>query len=197
MSDTLTNLLESQSDLAAQAKADEELALMTAKDPTAFAELYRRHVNRVYRYLLARVGDAQEAQDLTAQTFLAALEGVAHYRGQGKFTAWLLGIARRKVADHFRQGRETLPLEAAVQVPNSDPPLEDAVVERLRMEQVARALRRISSDRAEALALRTFAGLSTAEVSRVMDRSEAAVRMLVYRAIRDLRGQLAPPMEAE
>ena len=127
-------------------------------------------MNRVYRYLLVRAGDVHDAQDLTAQTFLAALEGIAGYRGRGDFAAWLLGIARRKAADHLPD-------------PN---PLPNAVAEqRLRLERVTRALRGLSPDRAEALSLRVFGGLDAAEVGRVMGKSEAAVRMLVHQAVRD------------
>ena len=90
-----------------------------------------------------------------------------------------------------------MPLEAAAHVPDPNP-LPDAVVEqRLRLERVTRALRSLSPDRVEALSLRVFGGLNAAEVGRVMDRSEAAVRMLVHRAMRDLRERLAPATEAE
>jgi RNA polymerase sigma-70 factor (ECF subfamily) len=197
MTDILTNALEDQPAPVVQAGNDEALAREARENPAAFAGLYRRHVNRVYRYLLVRVGDVHDAQDLTAQTFLAALEGIAGYRGQGGFAAWLLGIARRKAADHFRRGRTTLPLEAAAHVPDPNP-LPDAVAEqRLRLERMTRALRGLSPDRAEALSLRVFGGLNAAEVGRVMGRSEAAVRMLVHRAVRDLRERLAPVTEAE
>ncbi len=197
MTNGLINVLEDKPDLAALTGDDEALAREVGENPAAFAALYRRHVNRVYRYLLVRVGDVHDAQDLTAQTFLAALEGIAGYRGQGDFAAWLLGIARRKAADHFRRGRTTLPIEAAAHVPDPNP-LPDAVVEqRLRLERVTRALRGLSLDRAEALSLRVFGGLNVAEVGRVMGKSEAAVRMLVHRAMRDLRERLAPATKAE
>ncbi len=197
MTDVVTNVFEDQPDLATLIGDDEALAREARGNPAAFAALYRRHVNRVYRYLLVRVGDVHDAQDLTAQTFLAALEGIAGYRGRGEFVAWLLGIARRKAADHFRRGRTTLPLEAAAHVPDPNP-LPDAVVERrLRLERVTRALRGLSPDRAEALSLRVFGGLNAAEVGRAMGKSQAAVRMLVHRAMRDLRERLAPATEAE
>jgi len=197
MTDVVTNVFEDQPDLATLIGDDGALAREARGNPAAFAELYRRHVNRVYRYLLVRVGDVHDAQDLTAQTFLAALEGIAGYRGRGEFVAWLLGIARRKAADHFRRGRTTLPLEAAAHVPDPNP-LPDAVIEqRLRLERVTRALRGLSPDRAEALSLRVFGGLNAAEVGRVMGKSEAAVRMLVHRAMHDLQERLAPAAEAE
>lgn len=176
---------------------DDELARQARQDPSAFAELYRRHLPRVYRYLLARLGDVHQAQDVTAQTFLSALENIATYRSQGNFPAWLLGIAHNKAVDLYRGRRITVPLEEAAQVESLDPSPEQLAAARLQMEQVVRALRALAPDRAEALALRIFSGLSVAEVGVVMGRSEAAVRMLVHRAIRDLRERLAFRSEAE
>lgn len=71
------------------------------------------------------------------------------------------------------------------------------VEQRLRLERVAQALRGLSPDRAEALSLRVFGGLNTAEVGQVMGKSQAAVRMLVHLAVRDLRERLAPVTEEE
>ena len=92
---------------------DDRLARQAVHNPDAFAELYERHFVKVYRYHLAHSGDASEAQDLTSQTWMAALEGIPGYRGTGSFSAWLLGIARRKQALHFRQRRPQAGLDAA------------------------------------------------------------------------------------
>ncbi len=169
---------------------DTALARQASADRACFAELYRRYVTRVYRYLLVRVRDPHAAQDLTSQTFLAAMESIRNYRASGTFAAWLFGIARRKAADHFRRKHTTLPLEAAECVPHPDPLPDEVVEQRLRLEQVARILRNIAPERAEALALRVFAGLSAAEVGAVMGKSEAAVKMLVHRAIGDAQARL-------
>ncbi len=179
---------------------DDTLARLARHDSAAFAQLYRRHLDRVYRYLLVRLADVHQAQDLTAQTFLAALEGLARYRGEGEFAAWLLAIARHKAVDAMRHRPPTVPLEDAATMLSRDPSPEQVVAARLRLEQVARALRAIAPERAEALALRVFAGLSPAEIGAVMGKSEAAVKMLVSRAVRDLRQRLgdgADGMEAE
>jgi RNA polymerase sigma-70 factor, ECF subfamily len=176
---------------------DDELARRAQQDPAAFAALYRRHLNRVYRYLLARLGDVHLAQDVTAQTFLAALESLPSYRRQGTFAAWLLTIARNKAADAFRGRRITVPLETAAQAESTAPSPEAIVASRLELQEVVRALRTVSPERAEALALRFFGGLDAAEVAAAMGKTEAAVKMLVHRAVRDLRERLAYRSEAE
>lgn len=174
---------------------DDRLARAARRDGDAFALLYQRHLDRVYRYCLARTGDVSTAQDLTAQTFLAALEHITSYRGDHGFRAWLLGIAQHKVADHFRARRTLLPLEAAADLPATTPSPEEIVLGQLQMAEVAAAMQALAPDRAEALALRVFGELSMAEIGAILGKSEAAIKMSVHRAIRDLRARLNPESE--
>jgi RNA polymerase sigma-70 factor (ECF subfamily) len=176
----------------AETHTDHQLALRSRNDPDAFAELYRRHLQRIYRYHLARCGDAQDAQDLTAQTFLTALEQIHTFRGQSSFLGWLFGIASHKVADHFRRRKGHVPLEEALEVPHPGPLPEEQANTNLQLAQVGRAMKRLSPERAEALGLRLVAGLSAAEVGRVMGKSEAAVKMLVHRGLQELQEFLNP-----
>ena len=160
----------------------------SAADPAAFAELYRRYVDDVHRYLMVKSGP-QEAEDLVAETFLAAFRGARSYRGSGPVKAWLIGIARRKAIDALRARRPVEPLNAALAM--ADPlRTEDVAIERSELARVAVALRRIGSERAEALRLRYFAGLDCDEIAALMDRSAAAVKMLVHRGLRELRLEL-------
>jgi len=84
---------------------DTSLAQQARRDPEAFAELYHRHLKSVYRYHLAHTGNVKDAEDLTSQTFMAALEGIHSYRGTGPYIAWLMGIASRKRLRLFRRSR--------------------------------------------------------------------------------------------
>ncbi len=172
---------------------DEILVSNAIHDPQAFEELYRRYVDRVYAYHLIRTNSREEAEDLTSQTFLSALEGISGYRRQGSFAGWLFSIARRKLADHYRRP-SMLPLDI---VEETGANLEDAIDHKLRLQQVSRALMVIDADRVEALSLRIFGQLSTGEISRILSKSEGAVRNLVYRALLDLRKQLVFDMEME
>lgn len=175
---------------------DRALIRLAQNDLGAFSALYEKYAAQVYRYLLVRVGNRDDAQDLTSQTFLAAMERLHTYRSQGHFAAWLLGIARHKVMDQYRRRRPELELETAVSYPTaSDDNPDEQVSRQLILEQVSRKLQTIAPDRAEALSLRLFAGLDVAEIARLMDRNEAAVRMLVFRGLRDLQTQL-PEWEA-
>jgi len=172
--------------------SDEDLAHLAKQESAAFAELYHRHLQRVYRYHLARLGSPADAQDLTAQTFLAALEGITSYRGSGSFAAWLMGIAHNKLSLHYRQGSHTEALEDSPEPADPSPALELVAGKRLQFAQVCRALTRLTAERAEAIVLYIFADLSAAEAGRVMGKSDAAVKMLVQRGLVELRQQLVP-----
>jgi RNA polymerase sigma-70 factor (ECF subfamily) len=174
-----------------------DLAQQAIRDMEAFAELYRRHVTRVYRYHVAHVGNVKDAEDLTSQTFMAALEGIRSFRGTGSFAAWVLGIASRKRLMFFRGGKPEVPLDSAFQLPSPGLPTDKAATQRLELESISRALRQISTDRAEALILTYFGGLSHSEVAQVLKKSEAAVKMLVSRGLQDLRDRTSLALEVE
>ena len=169
---------------------DQSLALAARTDYAAFEQLYRRYADRVYRYCYARGGASSDAEDLTAQTFLAALEGIRRYQQRGSVAAWLFGIAWRKCNDYHRQRykQPTLPLSSAESVEDTaSPDLEQHVTQERLLECVRRALNALSPDRRDALQLRFWGGLNTAEIARVMGRRQGAVKMLVSRAVADLR----------
>ena len=176
-----------------------DLARQAITDIDAFSELYRRHLDRVYRYHIVHTGNMRDAEDLTSQTFLAALESIRSFRGTGSFAAWLMGIASRKRLMHFRSrgSRLELPLDVALTYPSPDLPTDTAASQRLQLESVSRALRQISPDRAEALILTYFGELSHAETGRVLRKSEAAIKMLVSRGLQDLRERTSLAMEVE
>ncbi|MGD8814040.1 MAG: RNA polymerase sigma factor [Anaerolineales bacterium] len=176
-------------------KHERQLARQAVKDPLAFASLYRRHLRAVYAYNMARTGNTQEAQDLTSETFLAALENLTKYRGESSFRAWLIGIAKHKQVDHFRRQRPERALADVEAIPLAESPLEERTTQAIRLRQVANALRSLAPDQAQAVTLRFFAGLSVMETSAVMKKSEAAVKMLTYRGTRSLRERLEAASE--
>jgi RNA polymerase sigma-70 factor (ECF subfamily) len=174
-----------------------ELVQQAISSADAFAELYRRHITRVYRYHVAHTGNTKDAEDLTSQTFMAALEGIRSFRGTGSFAAWIMGIASKKRLMFFRGTKPDVPLDAALHYPSPDLPTDKAASQRLQLQSISRALRQISPDRAEAISLTFFGGLSNLETGRVLKKSEAAVKMLVSRGLQDLRERTSLALEVE
>lgn len=173
------------------AAGDATLAASARHDPEAFGTLYRRYVQRVYRYVFSIVNDTLEAEDLTAEVFMAALEGLSGYREQGLFSAWLFAIARNKARAHFRRRFRRQALETPEDVLTStqaaeawDPLADFEYVERLqRLQQMVRLL---TSEERELLRLRFAAELSFSEIAEVLGRKEAAVKMNLYRLLERL-----------
>lgn len=176
---------------------DSGLAAQARDDPEAFAELYRRHVRSVYRYHLAHTGNVKDAEDLTSQTFMAALEGIRSFRGTAPYITWLIGIASHKRALFFRGQKNLVPLDAALHISTPSLLTDNTAARRLQMDQVLKALQAISSDRAEALILCFFSGLSPAEAGLVLGKSEAAIRMLISRGLQDLRNHTSLALEVD
>jgi RNA polymerase sigma-70 factor, ECF subfamily len=189
----MTTLMATQT----QEQDNTDLARQAIHNVEAFAELYRRHLARVYRYHMAHTGNKKDAEDLTSQTFMAALEGIRSFRGSGSFAAWLLGIASKKRLMYFRGRKPEVPLDEALHHPSPGLPTDKAATQQMQLESIARALKQISSDRAEALVLTYFSGLSYAEAGRVLNKSEAAVKMLVARGLQDLRERTSLALEVE
>jgi RNA polymerase sigma-70 factor, ECF subfamily len=177
---------------------DSQLATQARTDAEAFAELYRRHVTRVYRYHMAHIGNVHDAEDLTSQTFMAALESIRSYRGTGTFAAWIMGIAFHRRLMFFRTHKHSeIPLDAALDVPDTGLPTDKAALRQMQIGQLRGALQSLSGERLEAVALCFFAGLECSEAGRVLGKSEAAVRMLLSRALQDLRTRTSLSLEAQ
>ena len=116
--------------------ADDDLARSALIDPVQFAFLYRRYVTRVYRYFYGRVGNAGDAEDLTAQLFLELVTDLPRYHPQGTFTAWLFTLVRRRAVDFHRKQRPILSLELA-EVVASDVDTLGTVIQTERLARLA------------------------------------------------------------
>lgn len=168
---------------------DSEFIREAVGNRAAFAELYRQNIDKVYRYFIFKVGNRLDAQELTSQTFLAALENMASYRSEGSFTGWLFGIACRKAARYYHQSK-FMPVEFDEEIQDCLPPPDQVVEQGLEFSRILRALDQLSKDRAEAIRLYFLSGLTSAEVATTMGKSEPAVRMLIHRSLKDLKNRL-------
>jgi RNA polymerase sigma factor (sigma-70 family) len=159
------------------------------RHPAAFAALYDCFVQPVYRYVYRRVGNPADAEDLTAQIFLAALEALPRYRENGYFAAWLFAIARSKVMDHFRVSRPQVGLEA-VEAMGIEMDGLHRMVEDDEMARLTKLIRVLSEAEQELIRLRYVADLPFAEIAVVLRKSEAAVKKSLYRLLARLQFQM-------
>jgi len=147
--------------------------------------IYRAALPQVFGYLLPRCGSVVVAEDLTAETFMAAVAAVRHGRVHKVTVGWLIGIARHKLVDHWRRvGREQRGL-AAIEREHAD--LDDPWEDLLDLHAAHAALWRLPVPQRLALMLRYLDGLSVPEVARQLGRSVHATETLLVRARSALR----------
>ena len=173
---------------------NEEALVLSAQqgDRNAFAQLYEANVERVHRYLLSRLGEPADAEDVTTEVFISPMKSLPSYRPKGTpLIAWLFRIAHNQAVNHIKKRsrrRETPLLETPLleMAATSDGPEEQAI-NRVRLREVVEAMGDLTGLQQQVLNLRFAAGLSIAEVAKVMNRKEGAVKFLQFSALRALR----------
>lgn len=174
---------DSQARLIARAKQGDEGAI---------SQLYRQYAPGIYGYLAGRVGDSALADDLTSEVFLRALEGLSQFEYRGiSFSAWLYRIAHDRMVDHFRrQSRQPTTSLEDPRLP-AQTGLDEQIETRLRIEQLDKAMERLTADQHQVILLRFVAGFKLREIAYVMNKSTAAIKMLQLRALKRLRQTVA------
>ena len=162
-------------------------------DRMAFAELYDAHCDAVYRYVLYRVREPSDAEDLTSEVFTRAFANIHRYRWQGKsFLAWLYTIARNAVTDRRRRERPTVDLDDAYGVAEEGPTAHDRAVRGEQVDALRGAVKHLTTEQQEVLVLRFVENMSSRQVAKVLGKNEGAIRALQFRALGRLRKILTP-----
>ena len=191
-----TRVIDSDADGSEPMQLDAERLLAskaTQGDRGAYAELYERYVEKIYRYVFYKVGRQEEAEDLTSQTFLKAWDAIGDYEWRNyPFGAWLFRIAHNLVVDYHRSRRESYTLDDATpqlehKASRNEVRPEKVLAELLTGERVRAAIGRLTDEQQQVLILRFFEGLSTGEVAELMGKRRGAIRGLQFRALSALR----------
>jgi RNA polymerase sigma factor (sigma-70 family) len=160
-------------------------------DPEAFGRLYDVHVDRVYRHIYYRVGNQQDAEDLTQQVFLKAWQAIDRYkRKTSPFIAWLMTIGHNLMVDFYRTKKDNsyLEAEALADGPTSSP--EQAAETSLEQQRLRRAILKLGSDEQQVVVLRFIEGFEFSEIASVLNKREGNVRVILHRALVKLRSIL-------
>lgn len=157
----------------------------TADAGRALLDGYERSLPQVYGYLVARVGQPAVAEDLTSETYLAAVDAIGRGTLREPSTAWLIGVARHKLVDHWRrQAREERRLNAVADLTETTDDPWDA---RLEAGLAREVLAGLGPHHRSALVLRYLDGLSVPEAADVLGRTVHATEALLVRARRAFR----------
>lgn len=164
-------------------------------DAQALTEVYDRYSKAIYRYLYRYLGNAEQAEDLTSEVFLRLLQSLNTARApHDQLQGWLYRVAHNLAMDWFRhQGKmKETPLDTEL-VADADSPSR-ALEQHQAQEQVRAAVRKLTVEQQRVIILRFGEGFKIAEVARLMEKSEGAIKTLQYRAIRHL-GKLLEQQE--
>ena len=162
---------------------DERLLIEAAQaDPARFAELYDRHVDRVYAYVSRRAGSRSVAEDVTSAVFEQALTRLPAFEWRGiPFVAWLLRIAANTLADHWKRARRD-----AHELP-PDVPDEQEHQDLERRVELFQLVDRLADAQRQVIRMRFVEERSIREIAKALGRSEGAVKQLQLRALENLR----------
>jgi RNA polymerase sigma-70 factor (ECF subfamily) len=164
-------------------------------DQQALGDIYDWYMPRVYRYVVARVGNPAEAEDLTEEVFLKMLGAIGDFRWREvPFSSWIFRIAHNCVATHYRRSaqRGGIASELSEDIVDGRPDMAMAVEERITMDEVRRASQMLPDAQREVIALRFAVGLSIADTAKALGKREGNVKALQHKAVAKLQKMLIP-----
>jgi RNA polymerase sigma-70 factor, ECF subfamily len=162
-------------------------------DREALEALYLLHFDRIYSYLHMSVGNRHDAEDLTTQTFVKMLESIGRFRWQSApFSAWLFRIAHNLAMDHFRAHRRWQP-EADVPEPigSEEPSAELEAMQSIGRQSMLELIEKLSPEQQQVLTLKFVFNFPNADVAKILDKTEGAIKSLQHRALASLQKQIS------
>ena len=169
---------------------ERELAIRAKTSMAAFGELYDRYLDSIYNFVLRRVGNEKDAEDLTALTFEKALLNMERYEWQGiSFSAWLYRIAANNVADFFRRSRKyrLVNLEESELILGHYDMEKEHIENHHEREMILRCMTRLPVQYQLVLSLKFFEDLSNEEMAEILGCSKSNLAVKVYRSLKALR----------
>ena len=160
------------------------------RDQEAFAQLYEEHFDKIYRYIRLRIGNETEAEDMTQQVFLNALQSISSFKWKGiPFSAWLYRIAHNQVVDYLRKKKRT-PVLLDESLASGDDAPQQITERKLDIERLLKATKQLTEAQREVISLRFTSELPIAQVAKIMGKSQGAVKALQHSGIVALRKAL-------
>jgi RNA polymerase sigma factor (sigma-70 family) len=157
------------------------LVARAQEDRRAFAPLYVRYADPIYRYCFHRLGTRQAAEDATSLVFEKAIAKLPSFKTRS-FRSWLFSIAHNVIVDNYRSARVIEPEEQALGIIDPSPGPEERALAMDETRRLQLALAELPDDQRRVIELR-LAGLTDHEIAEVLDRKYATVRTIQRRAV--------------
>jgi RNA polymerase sigma-70 factor (ECF subfamily) len=156
------------------------------RDRTAFSTLYDLHISRVYKFVFYWLPSQPDAEDITQEVFVRAWQSIDKYKVSGApFIAWLITIARNLVNSHYRSAKKFVPLGDMDPAGDSSPQREAEI--NFTRDYVRDAILKLKGDKQAVIQMRFIGDMSYEEVAKAMNKTEGTVRVLQYRALKELK----------
>jgi RNA polymerase sigma-70 factor, ECF subfamily len=185
---------------SAEAEAFKEvIALARTGDADAWGQIYKKFAGPVYGFFVHQVRDPEVAEDLTAGVFVEAIQAASRFSGTlAALRSWIFRIARNDLIDYWRHARRVQSeaiedvddADLARAIPVDDP--ADTAISSVNRSRLLAVVNRLSPEQKQVVLLRLSADLSSAEIAKLMGKSEGAIKALQYRALAVLRKALLP-----
>ncbi len=157
-------------------------------DGDAFGKLYDIYIDRVYRHIYYKIGNKEDAEDLTQKTFLRAWDAIGKYRKTATpFIAWLLKISNNLVIDFYRSRKphEDIDFDTVMAKPSTNP--ETIIEEQFTRDEIRKAIRKLKGDRQQVILMRYIEDFSYPEIAAALGKTEGAIRVILHRGLANLR----------
>lgn len=160
-------------------------------ESSAFGLLYDKYQPQIYRFIYLKTSHREEAEDLTHQVFLNAWQKIENYKFKGyPFSTWLYQIARNEVIDFYRTRKSNLNIET-IPEPTIKESFEKKLDINLELEKIKKAIIELSSEQQNVIIMRFVNDIPLQEIADAMGKSNGAIRILQYRAIKNLQKNLS------
>ena len=159
-------------------------------DKEAFAEIYDAYFDKIYRYVFFRV-KPEEVDDIVETIFIKSWVNLEKYEKRDvSFGAWLFRIAHNAVIDHRRAHRQILPIDPRLEDESARSAPKRQTEQALAAKEVRDAIAQLKEPYRQVVTLKFLLGLSNSEIAEILGQREGNVRVLQFRALKDLKGKL-------
>lgn len=159
----------------------------------AFGQIYDQYIDKVYKFIYFKVRTPEEAEDLVSQVFTKVLEYILKGQGIESIQALIYQVSRNKIVDYYRQKPDQISLDEAWHLPERvdfKKDIYDKIDSQADISRVEQAMRRLKGEAKEAIILRYINEYSIREVAQILGKSEGAVRVMIHRAVKDIRKEI-------
>lgn len=173
-------------------KIEEEILIKKAKngDHVSFQALYDQYVVQIYRFVFLKVGQKQDAEDITQHVFVSAWENISSYEHRGfPFSSWLYRIASNATVDHFRTSGRTVDIESipeeylGAENENENHKIDTV----MGLEIVKKMLTKLEPDQQSVLIMKFVEDKTNKEIAESLQKTEGAIRVIQHRALKQLK----------